>query len=49
MAWRSGVPREVQAELAHPLSDGPGIVVLNGAFGNDIVAATDEFTGGRTL
>jgi ectoine hydroxylase-related dioxygenase (phytanoyl-CoA dioxygenase family) len=37
-------PREVQAELAHALSDGPGIVVLKGAFGKEVVdAATDEF------
>ncbi len=39
-------PRKVQAELAHALSDGPGIVVLKGAFGKEVVdAATDEFNG----
>jgi ectoine hydroxylase-related dioxygenase (phytanoyl-CoA dioxygenase family) len=39
-------PREVQAELAHALSEGPGIVVLKGAFGKEVVdAATDEFNG----
>jgi ectoine hydroxylase-related dioxygenase (phytanoyl-CoA dioxygenase family) len=37
-------PREVQAELAKALSDGPGIVVLKGAFGKEVVdAATNEF------
>ena len=37
-------PKAVQAELAKALSDGPGIVVLKGAFGTDVVdAATDEF------
>ncbi|MEV6417522.1 phytanoyl-CoA dioxygenase family protein [Kribbella sp. NPDC051718] len=33
-------PLEVQAEFAKALSDGPGIVVLKGAFGNDVVDAT---------
>ncbi|GAA0963719.1 phytanoyl-CoA dioxygenase family protein [Kribbella koreensis] len=33
-------PPSVQAELAKALSDGPGIVVLKGAFGNDVVDAT---------
>lgn len=37
-------PREVQAEFARALSDGPGIVVLKGAFGKEVVdAATAEF------
>ncbi|MEV8373418.1 phytanoyl-CoA dioxygenase family protein [Kribbella sp. NPDC056861] len=37
-------PREIQAEFAKALSDGPGIVVLKGAFGNDVVnATTSEF------
>ncbi|MDX6283335.1 MAG: hypothetical protein QOH03_4406 [Kribbellaceae bacterium] len=37
-------PLAVQAELAKALSDGPGIVVLKGAFGNEAVdAATAEF------
>ena len=37
-------PLEVQAELAKALSDGPGIVVLKGAFGKEVVdAATNEF------
>jgi ectoine hydroxylase-related dioxygenase (phytanoyl-CoA dioxygenase family) len=41
---REAEPRAVQAELAHALSAGPGIVVLKGAFGKDVVdAATDEF------
>jgi ectoine hydroxylase-related dioxygenase (phytanoyl-CoA dioxygenase family) len=33
-------PREVQAEFAKALSDGPGIIVLKGAFGNETVDAT---------
>jgi ectoine hydroxylase-related dioxygenase (phytanoyl-CoA dioxygenase family) len=33
-------PRAVQAELTKALSDGPGIVVLKGAFSNDVVDAT---------
>ncbi|MEU4393570.1 phytanoyl-CoA dioxygenase family protein [Kribbella sp. NPDC023855] len=38
-------PRQVQAEFARAFSDGPGIVVLKGAFGKDVVdAATAEFT-----
>jgi ectoine hydroxylase-related dioxygenase (phytanoyl-CoA dioxygenase family) len=41
---RAAEPRAVQAELAHALSEGPGIVVLKGAFGQEVVdAATDEF------
>jgi ectoine hydroxylase-related dioxygenase (phytanoyl-CoA dioxygenase family) len=37
-------PRAVQAELVRALSDGPGIVVLKGAFGKEVVdAATGEF------
>jgi ectoine hydroxylase-related dioxygenase (phytanoyl-CoA dioxygenase family) len=36
--------REVQAELARALADGPGIVVFAGAFAHDVVdAATDVF------
>lgn len=38
-------PRQVQAEFARAFSDGPGIVVLKGAFGKEVVdAATSEFT-----
>jgi ectoine hydroxylase-related dioxygenase (phytanoyl-CoA dioxygenase family) len=37
---RKEEPREVQAELAKALSDGPGIVVLKGAFSNEVVDAT---------
>ncbi|WP_433018287.1 phytanoyl-CoA dioxygenase family protein [Kribbella sp. CA-294648] len=38
-------PRQVQAEFARAFSDGPGIVVLKGAFGKKVVdAATAEFT-----
>lgn len=33
-------PPEVQAELARAFSEGPGIVVLKGAFGKDVVEAT---------
>ncbi|NEA31042.1 phytanoyl-CoA dioxygenase family protein [Streptomyces sp. SID13031] len=33
-------PREVQAEFAKALSGGPGIVVLKGAFGKEVVDAT---------
>lgn len=37
-------PAEVQAEFAKALSDGPGIIVLKGAFGKDVVdAASNEF------
>jgi ectoine hydroxylase-related dioxygenase (phytanoyl-CoA dioxygenase family) len=37
-------PKAVQAELARALSEGPGIVVLKGAFGGEVVdATTDEF------
>ena len=37
-------PWEVQAEFARALGEGPGIVVLKGAFGKDVVdAATNEF------
>jgi len=37
---------DVQAELARALSDGPGIVVLKSAFGDDAVdAVTTEFEG----
>jgi ectoine hydroxylase-related dioxygenase (phytanoyl-CoA dioxygenase family) len=37
---------DVQAELARALSEGPGIVVLKGAFGNDAVdTVTVEFEG----
>ena len=37
-------PRAVQAEFVRAFADGPGIVVLKGAFGNDAVdAATAEF------
>lgn len=39
-------PKAVQAEFARALSDGPGIIVLRGAFAADVVdAATDEFNG----
>jgi ectoine hydroxylase-related dioxygenase (phytanoyl-CoA dioxygenase family) len=41
---RAEDPRQVQAEFAKALSDGPGIVVLKGAFGKEVVdAATAEF------
>jgi ectoine hydroxylase-related dioxygenase (phytanoyl-CoA dioxygenase family) len=33
-------PRQVQTEFAKALSEGPGIVVLKGAFGNEVVDAT---------
>ncbi len=37
-------PAEVQAEFAKALSEGPGIIVLKGAFGKDVVdATTNEF------
>ncbi|WP_020390235.1 phytanoyl-CoA dioxygenase family protein [Kribbella catacumbae] len=37
-------PLEVQAEFARALSDGPGIIVLKGAFGKEVVdATTHEF------
>jgi ectoine hydroxylase-related dioxygenase (phytanoyl-CoA dioxygenase family) len=37
-------PREVQTEFVRAFADGPGIVVLKGAFSNDVVdAATTEF------
>ncbi len=37
-------PRAVQAEFVTAFSDGPGIIVLKGAFSNDVVdAATAEF------
>jgi ectoine hydroxylase-related dioxygenase (phytanoyl-CoA dioxygenase family) len=37
-------PAEVQAEFAKALSEGPGIIVLKGAFGKDVVdAGTNEF------
>lgn len=39
-------PRAVQAEFVTAFADGPGIIVLKGAFGNDAVdAATAEFNG----
>ena len=37
---RSADPRAVQAEFAGAFTDGPGIIVLKGAFGNDVVDAT---------
>jgi len=41
---RSADPRTVQAEFARAFADGPGIIVLEGAFGNEVVdAATAEF------
>jgi ectoine hydroxylase-related dioxygenase (phytanoyl-CoA dioxygenase family) len=41
---RRADPRAVQAEFVTAFSAGPGIVVLKGAFGNDVVdAATVEF------
>jgi ectoine hydroxylase-related dioxygenase (phytanoyl-CoA dioxygenase family) len=33
-------PRQVQAEFAKALSEGPGIIVLKGAFGNEVIDAT---------
>ncbi|TDO51444.1 ectoine hydroxylase-related dioxygenase (phytanoyl-CoA dioxygenase family) [Kribbella sp. VKM Ac-2527] len=43
---RTEDPRAVQAEFATALGEGPGIIVLKGAFGNEVVdAATDEFAG----
>ena len=42
---RSADPRAVQAEFVTAFTDGPGIVVLKGAFGNKVVdATTAEFT-----
>ena len=41
---RSADPRAVQAEFVTAFADGPGIVVLKGAFGNEVVdATTTEF------
>jgi ectoine hydroxylase-related dioxygenase (phytanoyl-CoA dioxygenase family) len=41
---RAADPREVQTEFVGAFADGPGIVVLKGAFSNDVVdAATTEF------
>jgi ectoine hydroxylase-related dioxygenase (phytanoyl-CoA dioxygenase family) len=41
---RTADPRAVQAEFATAFADGPGIVVLKGAFSNNVVdAATAEF------
>ncbi|MER7243813.1 phytanoyl-CoA dioxygenase family protein [Kribbella sp. NPDC000426] len=37
---RAADPREVQTEFVRAFSDGPGIVVLKGAFSNDVVDAT---------
>jgi ectoine hydroxylase-related dioxygenase (phytanoyl-CoA dioxygenase family) len=43
---RAEDPRAVQAEFATALGEGPGIVVLKGAFGKEVVdAATNEFAG----
>jgi ectoine hydroxylase-related dioxygenase (phytanoyl-CoA dioxygenase family) len=45
-ALRSADPREAQAELARALSDGPGIVVLAGAFAApEVDAVTAAFEG----
>ncbi|MGW7680203.1 phytanoyl-CoA dioxygenase family protein [Kribbella sp. NPDC054772] len=41
---RAAVPRDLQAEFVRAFADGPGIIVLKGAFSNDVVdAATDAF------
>ncbi|HET6987308.1 MAG TPA: phytanoyl-CoA dioxygenase family protein [Kribbella sp.] len=41
---RTADPRAVQAEFATAFADGPGIIVLKGAFGNEVVdAVTTEF------
>jgi ectoine hydroxylase-related dioxygenase (phytanoyl-CoA dioxygenase family) len=37
---RAADPREVQSEFVRAFADGPGIVVLKGAFSNDVVDAT---------
>jgi ectoine hydroxylase-related dioxygenase (phytanoyl-CoA dioxygenase family) len=37
---RTAEPRAVQTEFVRAFADGPGIVVLKGAFGNDVVDAT---------
>jgi ectoine hydroxylase-related dioxygenase (phytanoyl-CoA dioxygenase family) len=37
---RAADPREVQTEFVRAFTDGPGIVVLKGAFGNEVVDAT---------
>ena len=37
---RAADPREVQTEFVRAFADGPGIVVLKGAFSNDVVDAT---------
>jgi ectoine hydroxylase-related dioxygenase (phytanoyl-CoA dioxygenase family) len=37
---RAAEPRAVQTEFVRAFADGPGIVVLKGAFGNDVVDAT---------
>ncbi|MFF0344373.1 phytanoyl-CoA dioxygenase family protein [Kribbella sp. NPDC004875] len=41
---RTAVPRDLQAEFVRAFADGPGILVLKGAFSNDVVdAATAAF------